>query len=173
MTLDAEHFEYLTSHHLGRLSTVGADGSPQNKPVGYRYNPELGTIDIGGFNIETSAKYRDIATHPHVALVIDDAIGEGASDMRFVEFRGRAEQVAAGLSSSGHGDGPLIRLHPRRMVTIGPGKPSFESSNLIDGVDAHESEASQRPTLGLSGTFHADAISATDQLVREFRDGLG
>jgi hypothetical protein len=28
---------------------------PQNKPVGYRYNADLATIDIGGLAVERSA----------------------------------------------------------------------------------------------------------------------
>jgi pyridoxamine 5'-phosphate oxidase family protein len=50
------YVRYLTSHGQGRLATVGPDGGPQNKPVGYRYNAELGTIDIGGYEMERSAK---------------------------------------------------------------------------------------------------------------------
>jgi pyridoxamine 5'-phosphate oxidase family protein len=43
------YVRYLTTHSQGRLATVGPDGGPQNKPVGYRYNAKLGTIDIGGY----------------------------------------------------------------------------------------------------------------------------
>lgn len=68
MTLDAAHAGYLASHSQGRLATIAPDGTPQNKPVGYRYNSELGTIDIAGMNMERSAKYRNIAAHPDVAF---------------------------------------------------------------------------------------------------------
>jgi pyridoxamine 5'-phosphate oxidase family protein len=43
--------------------------------------------------MDTSAKYQNIAVHPQVSFVVDDAIGEGASGMRFVEVRSRADQV--------------------------------------------------------------------------------
>jgi PPOX class F420-dependent enzyme/OxyR family protein/uncharacterized protein (TIGR02246 family) len=172
VNLDAEHVEYLMSHHRGRLATVGSDGAPQNKPVGYRYNRELGTIDIGGFNMETSAKYRNIATNPQVAFVVDDAIGEGAAGMRFVELRGRAEQVVAEPSSPDQGNGPLIRIHPRRMVSwnVGPGQPSFQRANLLDDVIADESEPA-RPALGLGGAARAEALAAADRLVGELQAG--
>lgn len=62
--LDEAHVRYLTSQHQGRLATVAPDGTPQNKPVGHRYDPDNGTIDIAGFNMETTAKYRNIATNP-------------------------------------------------------------------------------------------------------------
>jgi pyridoxamine 5'-phosphate oxidase family protein len=133
MTLDAAHTEYLTSHSRGRLATIAPDGTPQNKPVGYRYNRELGTIDIAGMNMERSAKYRNIAIHPDVAFVIDDAIGEGAAGMRFVEVRGRAgqaEEPAAQAHLSSH----LIRIHPRRIISwnIDPAHPGLQTHDLGD-----------------------------------------
>ena len=41
---------YLRSQILGRLATVGPDGRPHVVPVGFRYNPDLDTIDIGGLS---------------------------------------------------------------------------------------------------------------------------
>jgi pyridoxamine 5'-phosphate oxidase family protein len=93
MPLDPAHVLYLTEHHQRCLATVAPDGTPQNKPVGYRYNLELGTIDIAGSNMKTSAKFRNLTTHPTVAFVVNDAVGEGASGVRFVEVRGRASQA--------------------------------------------------------------------------------
>jgi len=54
---------------------VAPDGSPQNKPVGYRCNAELGTIDIAGLDMGRSAKYRNIGVNPTVAFVVDDPSG--------------------------------------------------------------------------------------------------
>jgi pyridoxamine 5'-phosphate oxidase family protein len=131
MTLDEASQRYLAGQARGRLATVGPNGEPQNKPVGFAYNAELGTLDISGLNMETSAKYRNIAVHPNVAFVVDDAIGEGASGMRFLEIRGRAEGVelasptAEGLSTH------IIRIHPRRLVgwnldPIHPGMQTYD-----------------------------------------------
>jgi PPOX class F420-dependent enzyme/OxyR family protein len=97
--MDDAYVRYLTSHSQGRLATIGPDGGPQNKPVGYRYNAGLGTIDIGGYGMERSAKYRNVGRDPNVAFVIDDATGEGAANMRFLEIRGRAEQAARALAA--------------------------------------------------------------------------
>jgi hypothetical protein len=44
MALDDVAQRYLASQGHGRLATVGSDGHPQNKPVGFHYNAELGTI---------------------------------------------------------------------------------------------------------------------------------
>lgn len=49
---------YLRSRRLGRLATAKPDGTLQNSPVGFTYNAELGTIDIGGFDNTNSRKYR-------------------------------------------------------------------------------------------------------------------
>jgi pyridoxamine 5'-phosphate oxidase family protein len=43
--------------------------------------------------MERSAKYRNIRLNPQVAFVIDDATGQGAAGMRFLEIRGHAAQV--------------------------------------------------------------------------------
>ena len=94
MGLDEACERYLSSQSHGCLATVGPDGYPQNKPVGYRYNTELGTIDISGFNMQTSAKYRNVGVRPEVAFVVDDVFSEGAEGTRFLEIRGQAERVS-------------------------------------------------------------------------------
>jgi pyridoxamine 5'-phosphate oxidase family protein len=137
MTLDEASQRYLTGQPRGRLATVGPNGFPQNKPVGFTYNAELGTIDISGLNMGTSAKYRNIAVHPDVAFVVDDAIGEGSSGMRFLEIRGRAETVelasptAEGLSLH------IIRIHPRRVVSwnLDPSHPGMQVHDVTSQAD--------------------------------------
>jgi PPOX class F420-dependent enzyme/OxyR family protein/uncharacterized protein (TIGR02246 family) len=174
MPLDQAHTDYLTGHRQGRLATVAPDGTPQNKPVGYRYNTGLGTIDIGGFNLEASAKYRNIAVNPDVSFVIDDAIGEGAEGMRFIEIRGRAEQAQApaGAAADG-GTAPVIRIWPRRVVSwnIGPGPASFESFDLDDVAGSQSRPA--RPAVGLGPAAARVATSAVARQVQELQEGLG
>jgi PPOX class F420-dependent enzyme/OxyR family protein len=70
---------------------VGPDGAPQNKPVGFACNAELGTIDIAGFSVELSARYRNVGVNPNIAFVVDDAVSEGAAGTRFAEIRGLTE----------------------------------------------------------------------------------
>ena len=72
--LTAAHVAYLGTQMLGRLATVDPDGKPQNNPVGFRYNAELGTIDIDGLDMGRSRKFRNLATNPNVALVVDDIV---------------------------------------------------------------------------------------------------
>lgn len=129
MTAEDAHVRYLLDHTEGCLATVTPNGAPQNKPVGYRYDIGTGTIDIVGFGMENSAKYRNLTTNPEVAFVINDAVGEGPDGVRFVEVRGRAEQVeATPLGADSHGvSRHLIRIHPRRIVSwnVDPGRPGL------------------------------------------------
>lgn len=173
MRLDQPHVDYLTGHHQGRLATVAADGTPQNKPVGYHYNAALGTIDVGGFNMETSAKYRNITLNPAVSFVVDDAIGEGATGMRLVEVRGRAEPAQAESAASGSGvSSHIIRIRPRRVVSwnIGPGAPRMQAFDVAEPEPAGTQPA--RPTLGLGEGAARTARAAVERLVAELQAGL-
>jgi pyridoxamine 5'-phosphate oxidase family protein len=49
--------EYLSGQRLGRLATAGADGKPHVVPTSFRYNRELGTLDVGGHHVATTKKY--------------------------------------------------------------------------------------------------------------------
>ncbi|MGN6812748.1 MAG: PPOX class F420-dependent oxidoreductase, partial [Thermomicrobiales bacterium] len=62
---------YLQSQRLGRLATVNAAGEPHVVPVGFRYNAELDTIDIGGHSIGRSKKFHDVQRDGRAAFVVD------------------------------------------------------------------------------------------------------
>ena len=103
---------YLTGgRQLGRLATVGADGTPHVVPVGWIYNAARDTIDIGGHELERSKKYRDVARSGRAAIVIDDLESVDPWRPRGVEVRGRAEAIPLPT--------PLIRIHPERVVSWG------------------------------------------------------
>jgi pyridoxamine 5'-phosphate oxidase family protein len=138
MPLDEIYVRYLNGLSVGRLATVGPDGAPQNKPVAYHYNPASGTIDIGGFNMGGSAKYRNVGINPRVALVVDDAIGEGPSGLRFLEVRGHAEQARVDAPIDEGPGSYLIRIHPRRVVSwnVDPEHPGKQTRDLTD-ADPH------------------------------------
>ncbi|HEY6526129.1 MAG TPA: PPOX class F420-dependent oxidoreductase [Solirubrobacteraceae bacterium] len=153
MPIDSHHIEYLTTHRHGRLATVAPNGTPQNKPVGYRYNAALGTIDIAGFEMERSAKYRNLGAHPDVAFVVDDIVGEGAEGVRFIELRGRAEPaVDAERATPGGVSAHIIRIHPRRLVSwnVRPGQPGMHAEDL-ETEDRGSGEAGDRPALAAPG----------------------
>ncbi len=109
--------QYLAGgQQLGRLATVGADGTPHVVPVAWIYNAATDTIDIGGYELERSKKFRDVARSGRAAIVIDDLASTEPWRPRAVEVRGRAEAIALPT--------PLIRIHPERIVSWGlaPGR---------------------------------------------------
>ena len=60
---------------LGRLATVGADGTPHVVPVAWIYNAVRDTIDVSGSELAETKKFRDVARSGRAAIVVDD-VGE-------------------------------------------------------------------------------------------------
>ena len=118
-TLSPSQLAYLSTQRLGRLATVRADGSPQCNPVGFTYNAELGTIDIRGYNMGASQKFRNLSANDRVAFVIDDIASLDPWKVRFVEIRGTAEAVTGEESSQPGMSGEIIRIHPTRVIAYG------------------------------------------------------
>ncbi len=110
MTFHDFELEYLRSQPLGRLASVQPDGTLQVSPVGYAYNAELDTIDIGGYNMTSSRKYRNVADNGRVAFVVDDIRSRDPWRVRCLEIRGTAEVVP---------EQALIRVHPKRVISFG------------------------------------------------------
>ena len=68
---EAERSYLAGGRQLGRLATVGADGTPHVVPVAFIYNAVRDTIDIGGYELERSKKFRDVARSGRAAIVVD------------------------------------------------------------------------------------------------------
>ena len=96
---------------LGRIATVGADGTPHVVPVAWIYNAVRDTIDVGGYELELTKKFRDVARAGRAAIVIDDLGDTAEWHPRGIEVRGRGEAIALPT--------PLIRIHPERVVSWG------------------------------------------------------
>jgi pyridoxamine 5'-phosphate oxidase family protein len=105
---------YLTGgRQLGRIATVGPDGTPHVVPVAWIYNAARDAIDIGGRELEETKKFRDVVRTGRAAIVIDDLESTDPWRPRGIEVRGRAEAIALPT--------PLIRIHPERIVSWGLG----------------------------------------------------
>ncbi len=116
---DAE-IAYLSGQRLGRLATVGPTGQPHVVPVGFRYNPEHDTIDIGGHGFAQSRKFAHAMANPRVAFVVDDLASVSPWRPRGIEIRGKAEVLASGGDRFGRGYDPeIFRVRPRRIVSWG------------------------------------------------------
>jgi pyridoxamine 5'-phosphate oxidase family protein len=110
---DAELRYLRGGQQLGRIATVGADGTPHVVPVGWIYNAARETIDVGGRDLEQSKKFRDVARTGRAAIVIDDLESTDPWRPRGIEVRGRGEAIRLPT--------PLIRIHPERIVSWGIG----------------------------------------------------
>jgi len=118
----ARELEYLGERRperLGRIATVGKDGTPHVVPVGWRFNRELDAIDVGGMNLPRTKKFRDARRSGRASIVIDDLLSTDPWRPRGIEIRGRAEAIV--------GERPLIRVHPERIVSWG-----LESENISE-----------------------------------------
>ena len=101
----------LGRRRLGRLATVGADGTPHVVPVGFRYDPEYDAIEVRGRDLADTKKFRDVARAGRAAIVVDDLASADPWRPRGIEVRGRAEAVT--------GARPVIRIHPDRVRSWG------------------------------------------------------
>jgi pyridoxamine 5'-phosphate oxidase family protein len=107
---------------LGRLATVQPNGTPQVSPVGFTFNAELGTIDISGYHMSKSRKFRNLATNPAVAFVVDDIVSRDPWRVRCLEIRGTAVQAETSAATGAAGDEldtAIIRITPRRLIAFG------------------------------------------------------
>jgi pyridoxamine 5'-phosphate oxidase family protein len=116
----AAEIAYLQSQRLGRLATVGQNSQPHVVPVGFRFNPALDTIDVGGHDFAKRKKFSDVQRNPRVAFVVDDLASVSPWRPRMIEIRGTAEVLASGGEQVGPGFDPeMFRIRPRRIVSIG------------------------------------------------------
>ena len=120
-SLNSAQISYLASQRLGRIATTGSDGKPHVVPTSFRYNPELGTVDVGGYHVDTTKKYRDVLANPFAAIVVDDLVSVDPWTPRMLEIRGRAEAIGDGGSALfGRGFGEaFIRIYPDKINSFG------------------------------------------------------
>ncbi len=110
--------EYMHSQHLGRMATVDQKGDLHVVPVGFRYNPEQDTIDIGGHNIVPTKKYRDALRHGRIAFVVDDVLPPWRP--RMIEIRGTVQALSEGGKAINENFAPeILRLTPTYIVSFG------------------------------------------------------
>lgn len=117
---------YLDTQDIGRLATAQPDGTLQANPVGFRRNAELDTIDIGGYAMAASRKFRNLASNERVAFVVDDVVSREPWRVRCVEIRGHAEAISGSDGPWSGTDGAIIRVHPQRIISFGLHDPDLD-----------------------------------------------
>lgn len=115
--------DYLTSdeRRIARIATADPAAHPQVTPVGmWRYNPETDTIDVTGRNFVTTRKYRNVASNPSAAFVVDDIASIDPWQPRAVIVEGSAQAIAEANQTNGG----VIRITPERVISWGiEGRP--------------------------------------------------
>jgi pyridoxamine 5'-phosphate oxidase family protein len=110
---------FLRGARLARLATIGPDGAPQVRPVGFVVDAEAGTVDIAGMRNPATQKWRNVQRDGRVALVVDDVLSPWRP--RALEIRGDAE-VLPDVQPVGAFEGAppgVIRIRPRRILAYG------------------------------------------------------
>jgi pyridoxamine 5'-phosphate oxidase family protein len=102
---------FLAENFIGRLATVSIDGQPHVVPVAYKFDGT--SISFGGWNLEKSLKFRNLASNPKVALVVDEIVSTRPWSVRGVEVRGMAELVKEDA------DRVYVRISPKRVSSWG------------------------------------------------------
>ena len=111
---------YLTGERrLGRLASIQPDGMPHLVPLGWSYNPELGTIDISGRNFAATRKFHNTQHNPQVAFLVDDVVPPWQP--RAVMVQGRAETIPASPGGKNDPTEAMIRITPTRIISWGLG----------------------------------------------------
>ncbi|HSK95606.1 MAG TPA: PPOX class F420-dependent oxidoreductase [Euzebyales bacterium] len=108
---------YFRERKLGRVATVDADGVPHVVPVGWSYNAELDTIDVGGRDLDRTRKFRNVRNHPYAAFVVDDVLPPWRP--RAVQVRGPAEAIVTTPSPDGGAARAVIRITPAKVNSWG------------------------------------------------------
>jgi pyridoxamine 5'-phosphate oxidase family protein len=138
MTFTPAEVRFLARQTRGHLATLGPKGAPQVKPLGFTFNPTLGTIDITGFNMSGSAKYRNVQVNPNVAFVVDEVTANSMEGAHFLEIRGVAETTTGTHVLQGHLAPEIIRIHPRRIISfnVDPDNPGLQARNVTSEDEA-------------------------------------
>ena len=121
VTFSRAELEYLLGNRLlGRLVTIEPSGAPHVVPVGWRYNQELGTIDISGRNFAATKKFRNVQTNDQAAFIVDDVLPPWGP--RAVMVQGRARALYP-RTPENPGPQAVIRITPKKIISRGLDEP--------------------------------------------------
>jgi pyridoxamine 5'-phosphate oxidase family protein len=129
-----KEIEYLRSQRLVRIATASVsskeeeNGSiqPDVVPVGFDFDGEY--FYVGGMNIGTSKKYKNVLKNNKVAIVIDDLKSVDPWDPRGMKIYGIADIVTRQggyMESTGHSNPQYIRINPKKKWSWGIEEPVF------------------------------------------------
>ena len=91
--VDAKTGDDITHNVLTQIIMDEESRGKTMLPMLFAYNEALGTIDIAGYRMSKSQKFRNIARNDKVAFVVDDITSRDPWRVRCLEIRGTAEQA--------------------------------------------------------------------------------
>ncbi len=114
---EAELAYFDDGKKLARLATVDSAGMPHVVPVGWNYNPQTDTIDVGGRDFARTRKFRNVVGNPNVALIVDDVLPPWRP--RAVQVRGQAAALESASWPDGSAREAIIRITPTTVLSWG------------------------------------------------------
>lgn len=122
VTFSKAELDYLLGNRLlGRLVTIEPSGAPHVVPVGWRYNHELGTIDISGRDFAATKKFRNVRSNDRAAFIVDDVLPPWRP--RAVMVQGRAQALYQATPEKPVAQA-LIRITPEKIISWGLKQPN-------------------------------------------------
>jgi len=118
---------YLQTQLLARLATIEPDGQPDVDVVGFEFDGAR--FYIGGHQLETTRKYKNIVAGKHkVSLIIDDLKTREPWAPRAIKIHGVAEVVE---HEGRMGPGSYIAITPTVSWSWGIEEPQFRQGKVI------------------------------------------
>ncbi len=121
-----QELAFLQAQPLARIATVDNDGQPTVDVVGFEFDGA--NFYIGGHQLETTRKYKNIvAGHHKVSLIIDDLKSLRPWQPRGIRIHGIAEVV----QRQGHlGPGSYLEITPVISWSWGVEEPGSEHGRV-------------------------------------------
>lgn len=123
-----QELAFLRTQPLARLATVTVNGQPDADAVGFAF--ENGRFYIGGYFLENTRKYKNIASGQNkVSLLIDELRSIDPLEPRSIKLHGEAEiqQREEGF----RGPGTYIVITPKVSWSLGIEGPAFQDGNPV------------------------------------------
>ena len=111
MPFTPEELDYLRSHGIGRIATVGPDGQPDVVPVAVEFDGTYLWVGGVGESVLRTRKIRNVAAgQDQVAVVIDDVVSFDPFIVRSIRVYGRASGPIERIGVVGPGH--FLRITP-------------------------------------------------------------
>jgi pyridoxamine 5'-phosphate oxidase family protein len=121
-----KELSYLQTQRLARIATVSRTLQPDVAPVGFDFDGTY--FYVGGINLTTTLKYKNIRDNPKVSLVVDDVESPNPPIPRGIKIHGIADLT----THNGYvGTGTYIRIRPLEKWSWGVDEPAIQNGKPV------------------------------------------